>query len=185
MATAIDERLLTADEYFARPNDDQHKELVRGRIVAMNMPGFEHGLICATVGFLLRQFVSEHGLGRVVGNDSGILTERDPDTVRGADVAYYSYQRLPRERRPTRYAEIGPELVFEVLSPDDRWTKMLRKVSEYLEAGVLVVCVVDPSSSKVFVYRPDTAAIELAEQDDLTLPGMLDGFRVNVRQFFE
>ena len=185
MATIIDERLLTAADYFALPDDEQHKELVRGRIVAMNMPGFEHGLICATVGFLLRQYVSEHGLGRVVSHDSGVLTERDPDTVRGADVAYYSYRRLPRERRPTRYAEVGPELVFEVLSPDDRWTKMLRKVSEYLEAGVLVIGVVDPTNRKVFVYRSETAAIELDEQDELTLPGVLDGFRVHVSQFFE
>ena len=35
-------------------------------------------------------------LGRVVTNDSGIVTQRDPDTVRGADVAYYSYARLPK-----------------------------------------------------------------------------------------
>ena len=103
MSVAVAEQVLTAEEYFTLPDDGRHKELVRGRVVEMNMPGFEHGEICVTVASILRAFVSERGLGRVVGNDSGILTERDPDTVRGADVSYYSYARVPRGRRPKGY----------------------------------------------------------------------------------
>jgi len=178
-------RFVTADEYFALPDDGRHKELLRGRVVEMNMPGFEHGEICVTVASILRAFVSERGLGRIVGNDAGILTERDPDTVRGADVAYYSYARLPRGRRPRGYPGVAPELVIEVLSPTDSWARILRKVGEYLEAGVQVVCVADPGQGKVYVYRPDSSAIELTEEDEFTLPDLLPDFHVPVGRFFE
>lgn len=185
MSVAVAERVLTAEEYFGLPDDGRHKELVRGRVVEMNMPGFEHGEICVTIASILRAFVSERGLGRVVGNDSGILTERDPDTVRGADVSYYSYTRIPRGRRPKGYPGVSPELVLEVLSPTDTWARVLRKVSEYLEAGVIVVCVVNPSQGKVSVYRSDRPAEELADEDEFTLPDLLPGFCVVVSRFFE
>jgi hypothetical protein len=34
-------------------------------------------------------------LGHVLSNDSGVVTERDPDTVRDADVCYYPYTKVP------------------------------------------------------------------------------------------
>jgi Uma2 family endonuclease len=45
MATA--EALLTAEEFERMPDPGYPTELVRGRIVAMNPPGFRHGEVCA------------------------------------------------------------------------------------------------------------------------------------------
>lgn len=185
MSTVLEQDLLTAAQYFTLPDDGQHKELVRGRIVIMNAPGFRHGEVCGNIHYALRGFLAKRRLGRAVCNDTGVLTERAPDTVRGADVAYYSYQRVPRGTHPKRYAGAAPELVFEVLSPDDRWTKVLRKISEYLEAGVVVVCVADPERRTVAVYRANAPAAELSEEDMLTLPDVLPGFRISVKRLFE
>jgi Uma2 family endonuclease len=185
MSIATAEKLMTAEEFLTLPDHGRRTELVRGRVIEMGRPGLEHGEICVTIASTLHAFVTARGLGRIVGNDSGIVTERDPDTVRGADVCYYSYERLPRGKRPKGYPNVSPEVVFEVLSPTDTWTKVLRKVSEYLEAGVLVVCVVDPDHGKVFVYRPDAPAGEFTEDDELILPELSADFREPVRRFFE
>jgi Uma2 family endonuclease len=117
-------------------------------------------------------------------NDSGVVTERDPDTVRGADVAYYSFARLPKGPLPNGYLSVVPDLVFEMLSPDDRWRKVLTKVAEYLNAGVAVVCVLDPDSETVYVYDGDRPARELRGDEELVLPELLGDFRVAVRRFF-
>ena len=69
------------------------------------------------------------------------------DSVRGGDVVFYSYTRLPRGPIPEGYLEVVPELVFEVRSPSDRWAKITAKVGEYLDAGVLVACVLDPAKA--------------------------------------
>src|SRR5262249_22563256 len=133
----------------------------------------------------LGNFADEHDVGHVLTNDSGVVTERDPDTVRGADVAFYGYDQVPRGPLPRRYLPVAPRLVFEVRSPTDRWNDVLAKVSEYLRAGVLVVCVVDDPREQIHVFQPEDAPAILSGDDEFTLPDLLPGFRVAVRRFFE
>ncbi len=189
MATAdtlAPERLLTIDEYLALPATDQPTELVRGRIVVVNPANPWHGYVCSRVVFLLNQFVEERKCGSVASNDSGVITERDPDSLRGADVSYYSFERLPMEAiKQWGYPSVAPDLVFEVKSRYDRWTNILAKVAEYLNAGVRAVCVLDPERMTAAVYRDDLPAETLTAEQTLTLPGVLPGFAVQVRRFFE
>lgn len=177
-------RLWTAEEFANRPDPGYLEELVKGRIVAMPPPGLRHGYICLTVGSILRAFVDDHNLGRCFSNDAGTITERDPDSVRGPDLCFYSFERLPSELLPVGYAEAPPDLVVEVLSPHDRWPKVLVKVGEYLEAGVTVVVVLDPESSTVRLFRVDGSDVALGGSDELAIPDLLPEFRVQVARLF-
>ena len=136
-------------------------------------------------GLSLRRYLEDHDLGHVLSNDAGVITERDPDTVRGADVAFYSYTRLPKGPLPGNYGPEVPELVVEVRSPSDRWPKILAKVAEYLDAGVTVVVVLDDESRTAILYFSDRPSLTLKPDDELTVPEILPGFAVAVRRFFE
>ena len=185
-AVATRTRLLTAEQYAALPDLGYPSELVRGRIVRMNIPKPLHGLVCSNTNFIVSSHVRKHQLGWVFCNDSGVITERAPDSVRGPDVAYCSYKRLPKRSRPGQdYLSVAPELAFEVRSSNDSWSKLEAKVEEYLEAGVLVVCVADPKGEFVRVYTPDAATRQLSGDDVLKLPGVLPGFSVRIREFFD
>ena len=175
--------LLTAEEYAQLPDDGRFTELVRGRIVEMSRPTPAHGYYCANIIRALGNFVFERDLGRVVGNDSGVVTRRAPDSVRGPDVAYYSYNVVPKGPLPEGYWP-APELIFEVNSPNDRWLEVLAKVAEYLASGVHVVCVLDPDSSALHVYRPDARPEQLGLEQDLVLTELHPDFRIPVRQIF-
>lgn len=177
--------LMTAEEFRQLPRDGQLRELIRGRIETMNVPAPRHGYICLKVVRFLDKFVEEHDLGRVMCNDSGVLTQRDPDTVRGADVSYYSYLRLPKGPLPEGYLAVVPELVFEVRSHTDRWKQILAKVAEYLNAGVGVVCVLDSQTETIHAYFADAPTRIFTADQDLELPELLPGFHVGVRRFFE
>src|SRR5262245_46508192 len=144
--------LLTAEQFRLLPDTGRPSELVRGRVVEMSLPAPRHGYYCGNICRVVGNHVAAKGLGRVMTNDSGVITERDPDTVRGGDVVYYSYERLARGPLPEGYLNVAPELVFEVRSPSDRWTKITAKVGEYLEAGVLIVCVLDPADERLVIY---------------------------------
>lgn len=186
MASAeIMERLITAEEFLALPDDGYVRELVRGRIVTMNVPAPRHGYFCALITLLLGEFVRPRDLGRVMSNDSGVVTEHDPDSVRGADVSFYSYARLPKGPLPEGYLEVAPELAFEVRSPSDRWIATQAKVNEYLSAGVLTVCVLDPRTESITVYGPDDPPTVLYKDATLTLPAILPGFELPVARLFE
>jgi Uma2 family endonuclease len=178
--------LLTAEEFFQLPHDGQPKELSRGRIVYMTPPAQPHGLVCLEIAFVLRSFLQTHDLGRVVCNDSGFITSRRPDSVRGPDVSFYRHDQIPPKPYAAGYWNAVPPLVIEVLSPNDKRAEVLDKVSEYHAAGVTIACVVDPQTETVQVFYADRAPVTLSGEDKLRLPEVLgDEFAVPVKRFFE
>jgi Uma2 family endonuclease len=179
------EMLLTGEQFLALSDDGKRTELVNGKVIEMPPPGILHGYVAANIGGILREFVRAHGLGRVIGNDSGVITRRQPDNVRGPDVSYFSYARLPKGPIPEGYASVMPELVFEVKSPSDRWSAITTKAGEYLNAGVVCVCVVDPETESVAVYLENELPRRHTSEEELTLPEVLPGFAAVIRQFFE
>lgn len=182
--TVVANHLLTVEEFTRLPDVGRPTELVRGRIVEMNLPTPRHGQVCAEVSRLLGNHVRNGQLGRVTTNDSGIITERNPDTMRGADVAFYSHTRVGKGQLPEGYLETVPDLVFEVFSESDRWSELLAKVAEYLDAGVRAVCILDPSDETAYLYRGDQPVRILTSTQDFNLPEVTGDFRVQVADFF-
>ena len=184
MSTATAPKRLTAEEY-ARLDVDHPTELVRGVVQNMPPPRSRHGQVCSRVARIVGNYCDDNDLGHVLSNDAGVITERDPDTVRGGDVIFYDYRRVPKGKVPDGYNQVPPDLVFEVLSPDDRQSKVLRKVTEYLLAGVKVVCVLDPEDETVRIYRDDKAEVALRSEDEFIVADVLNGFSCRVSKFFE
>jgi Uma2 family endonuclease len=184
--TATTEPLLTADEFMRRHGSETRVELFRGRIVRYPMPGGPHGYIISRVNAKLFNFAEANRLGRVFANDTFVrvrLTE-PTDTVRGADVAFVSFAKLPEGDIPEGPLPVPPELVVEVRSPSDRISQLSAKAAEYLDAGVAVVIVIDPQTESLAVYREDELPVRMHNGDELTLPDVLPGFAVKVSEFF-
>ncbi|MBI2807282.1 MAG: Uma2 family endonuclease [Planctomycetes bacterium] len=180
------EGLMTAAEFRLLPDDGIPKELVRGKVVTMNVPAPRHGHFCSRLSRWIGVFAEdENDLGRVVTNDSGVVTERDPDTVRGPDISYYSYKRLPKGPFPEGYLEVAPDAAFEVRSPTDSWHRTHNRVNDLLNAGVAVVCVLDPRTESLTVYNLESPPRVLYKGDTLTLPDVLPGFELPIVRFFE
>lgn len=176
--------LLTVEQYARLPDTGRPTELVRGRIVEMNLPTPRHGQVCNEVAWLLNSYIRPNQLGEIAINDAGVITARDPDTLRGADVAFYSSVRFGKGRLPDGYLDKVPDLVFEVLSESDRWSAVLAKVAEYLDGGVTAVCILDPSDETAYVYHGDRPVRILAAAQDFVVPDVLGEFRVQVADFF-
>ena len=78
MATAEMLELMTAEEFGRRPDPGYPEELVRGRVVAMSVPDRRHGYVCGRAVLIFGNFVEARDIGRVMCNDSGVITERGP-----------------------------------------------------------------------------------------------------------
>lgn len=176
--------LLTAEEY-AVLDVDCPTELVRGIVVYLPFGTSRHGQICTAIVMLVGNHCHLNSVGHVLCGNVGVITERSPDTVRGGDVLFYDYRRVPKGKVPDGYIQVPPDLVFEVLSPDDRQSKVLRKVTEYLLAGVKVVCVLDPEDETARIYRDDKAEVTLRADQDFSVDDVLPGFSCRVGKFFE
>jgi len=188
MSTATTaKKLMTAEvfcDWVQQPEQaNEWFELVRGEAIELPPPNKPHGVVCYNIGRILGNFVCEQGKGYLTGNDSGVILERDPDTVRGPDVAYYEDANTFAELHP-KYGEVPPRLAIEVLSPNDRAGKVLRKINDYLRCGVGLVWVIDPEISTVTAHRPGKSQVELDEAQELTGEDVLPGFRCRVADFF-
>jgi Uma2 family endonuclease len=151
------------------------------------MPGGPHGLIAGNVTAILHNFVREHSLGRVFSNDTftRTRTKETTSTVRGPDVAFVSFARMPKGPVPSGPLPVSPDLAIEVRSPTDRIPQLSSKATEYLDAGVTVVLVLDPDTESVAIYRENELPIRMHNGDELALPDVLPGFAVPVKKFFE
>ena len=99
----ISEKLLTADEFQRLCEQRVIKgELVKGVVQETVSAGGEHGEVAATIALVFGNHVRPNRLGRVATSDSGVRLERDPDTVREPDVAYFSAETLLPHRRSRR-----------------------------------------------------------------------------------
>ena len=177
---------MTGDEFLRIYGDRSGYELVDGQLVELEMPGLLHGEICGNAVSVLREFVKKKKLGRICGNNSLIRTQSEPDTFRGPDVLFISYETYAADL-PTPKGTFTPplELVIEVKSPSDSFNSLFEKATEYLNAGVKVVLVLDPETESAGVYRSSELPMRLHNGDELTLPDILPGFAVSVKQFFE
>lgn len=180
----VPERLVTAEEFARIPDDDQHYELVEGRVVRMSPPGFRHGLLATRIAALLYQHADAHRLG-TVATPAGFWIATDPDTVREPDVAFVRAERMPSTGIPDGFWPGPPDLAVEIRSPGDRPATIRDKVRDYLARGVRIVWVVDPKGKTVTVHRRESQAVTLGLDDRIDAGEVVPGFSCAVRQFFE
>jgi len=160
------------------PKDGHKYELVDGEIRKMSPAGWRHGEVCVALAARLFAFARERKLGRVADSSTGVRLPGG--NVRSPDVSFIAAERFPSDQPVVGFSPVVPDLVVEVLSPDDHPRAVLDKVGEYLESGVRLVWVVDPESRTATRYRSTTDVLPLTAADDLSGEDVLPGFRCRV-----
>ncbi|MBI2805553.1 MAG: Uma2 family endonuclease [Planctomycetes bacterium] len=178
--STVAQKLLTAEEFFLLPDPGggRQQELVRGEVIVMPPPEGLHGATCVRTVHRLSNFVHAGPGGTLVCNDTGFITERDPDSVRGPDISYWAKGRLAEI--PVGYIEIPPDMLVEVLSPSNTTKKILEKLREYFAKGVRLVWVISPEDRTLTVYRQPDEGRLLHETAKATGEDVLPGFECRV-----
>ena len=178
---------MTADEFYdfvyLPEHRDRNFELDRGRVVEMSRPGIRHGVVCANVSFMLVAFTRQRNRGIVISNDAGLIVERDPDSVFGPDVFLYD-EIINYDDLPPRWEDRPPTLVVEVLSPNDRTTKLNRRIGRFLAMGVPLVWVLDPEDSTMTVHQAHRPLVVLDAADEVTGLEFVADLKMKVADFF-
>jgi Uma2 family endonuclease len=183
ISTAQTETALITGEALLAMGDIGPCELIDGRIVPMSPTGGRHGIVESRLGAALSFFVQQQNLGWVLTGEVGIYIRRNPDRVRGADVVFLSRERWP-EGPPEGFLDGAPDLVVEVMSPNDRWEEVRQKIAEYFSIGVRWVWIVEPENRTVLVFRSSTDFQQVGEEEMLVGEGPLEGFTLPVASLF-
>ena len=179
------EPLLTFEE-FAALSLDEPAELVEGRVVGMARNNPTHSHLVVRFGRFLDDWCIRQKFGKVFGGDVAIITKRDPDTGRGADLAVVSFDRLKAQPAEAAALQVSPELIIEVVSPSNMWADLMNKLAEYFHIGTGQVWIVTPSTRTLQVYRSvtDVTGYSVAERPVLAESDLLPGLKIDLREVF-
>ena len=182
----ISEKLLTADEFQRLCEQRVIKgELVKGVVQETVSAGGEHGEVAATIALVFGNHVRPNRLGRVATSDSGVRLERDPDTVREPDVAYFSAETLPLDVRVRGFYEVVPDLVVEIVSPNDSPEYVAQRVAMWQSFGVPLVWTVYPVARTVAAHPLGGTTVIYTEDDTLDGGAVLPDFQCAVRDILD
>ena len=174
-------------DWAHRPeNTDKRFELIEGELFEMSPPGGIHGRVVATLVHLIGNFVFEKKSG-IMTLGTGYYPPDAPGILLSPDVAFISHARAPQPF-PDGYVPVLPDLVIEVVSPNDSLSQTRRKAAIYLQNGTRLVWIVQPNQGGVDVCRSvqgRTLNMEFVDRDAvLSGEQVLPGFALKVADIF-
>jgi Uma2 family endonuclease len=181
---ATTEKLLTAEEFEALPDDGKRYELIDGELREMAPTVNWHGEVESKLVVRVGSHVEAQHLGIVSCGETLYVVRRNPDRVRAADIAFIRQERVPPLQARQHIMEVLPDLVVEILSKSDTIEEVNDKIDDWLNSGVQMLWVVDPFRRTVTIYQPRHDPILLGEHGVLDGDPIIPGFRCPVTEIF-
>jgi Uma2 family endonuclease len=142
MATTTS-RLISVEQYLKtmyRPD----REYIDGVLEKRNLGEVDHGIVQTRLAHFFMGLFKESGMHPITDVRMKLREGkyRIPDLV------------LTRGRPRERVLTTPPLLCVEILSPEDRISRVNTRIQDYLQFGVPVVWLIDPQEQRIWVYRP-------------------------------
>jgi Uma2 family endonuclease len=185
---STDAATISLEEFLSLPDNGMDRYVHRGELreFPMTVRNRWHSYLQIEIGSLLREWSRRQPAphGRVYGGEVGCILRKDPATVYGIDVAYFSPQSVAQVPRNCVYMNSPPVLAVEILSPSDVHENVVEKIREYLACGVAVVWIVDPDLQHITAYRSQRTPQQFTMDDELVGDPELPGLRFSVADVF-
>lgn len=148
---------------------------------------FKSSSLAARVTALFDRYLDTNDIGSLSGADGSYRCfPDDADKVRRPDAAFISHTRLTAELyEAPGHTPVCPEIVVEVVSPNDLVDETDVKIQDWLAAGAVEVWSVHPAIRQVHVYRADGTSDMYGQADVITVEKVLPGFRMPVASLFQ
>jgi Uma2 family endonuclease len=179
------DHLWTAEDLLDFQNSPWQHELIHGVLYRMPPTGDEHGYLAGNFFGWLFQHVKINQLGELFAAETGYVVQTNPDSVIAPDCSFISKNRWSTDQLSGKYLRTAPDLVAEVVSPNDRPREVQEKVERWLQFGVRAVVVIDPKSQTVTVNSPSQQKILYGPDDTMDLNFVVPGFTLPIHRIFQ
>ena len=182
-----------AEDLLALPHDGVDRALIRGQLIEYPLVGYSPHYRDRFSAALLPRLCTElfnwlerqpEPRGDVFADRVGCVLERDPDTVVGVDVAYFSAQQMHRQPANAPLLEGAPTLAIEIVSSLKTKANILPKIDVLLRSGALLVWLVEPLTQTFSSFRANEPTQQFMSSDIISADPFLPGFTLPVAQFF-
>lgn len=177
------QKIVTDEEFMFLPEEGGHYELINGEVVDIGNSGMENGNISAYLCGLIELYARRQKLG--VTCDSSTAFSLKSGNKRSPDVSFVIKERLQGIKRlPKGYFQGAPDLVVEVISPNNTFEELHQKIVEYFDNGCRLLWVINPDEKTVLVYHKPEPDKLLKVTDNLDGEDILPGFTLSVSELF-
>jgi Uma2 family endonuclease len=141
------------EDYVQMPPKGEHAEIVDGEVVPLAGASAKHQQVVVRLCALLYADEALRRQGAILTAPFDVVIRREPLRVRQPDVLYVRYEKLGGVQALDTLArlEVAPDVVVEVLSPNDTLEHLHAKLEDYHALGVPEVWLVDLTPNHVFV----------------------------------
>lgn len=173
---------LTLDQFLALPEEEPSLEFFDGVITQKVSPKARHS---ALQGELLEQ-INRSARRNKVARVFPELRTTFAGASRVPDIAVYRWDRIPRDTSGELVDDVlvPPDIAIEIVSPGQSVNALVRRCLWYVDHGVQIALLVDPSDRSVIAFRPNGSINSWYGEDRIDLSEILPDFSLTVEQLF-
>jgi Uma2 family endonuclease len=167
-------------------DDRHHYEIIEGQYVELPPMSILASRVASNLHFQLGYHLFGNRLGEAL-METLFRLPLPVDRNRRPDVAFVSAQTIaqtpPQPGSDNAWA-ILPELLVEVVSPNNLAEEIIERIDEYFAAGTKLVWVVYPTQRLLYVYESPKKVRILGATDELDGGSVLPSFRIPIASLF-
>ena len=150
-AIHLAKRPISFEQFLDMTGEDDELELVNGVLVERMSVSTPHEQRFGWLHFVLSGYVEQRGLGRVFGSRTAVKIH--PFGARLPDILFVRADRISIIGEQALYG--APDLVIELVSPNDRPSDLRGLEADYRNIGVEEIVFLDAQKREVQVLRRD------------------------------
>jgi len=178
------EKILTLEEFLQLPETKPASEYADGQILQKPMPQGKHSALQGELVTAINATLKPQRIARAFPELRCTFSGRSIVP----DIALFTWARIPLDDRGyvANTFEIAPDWTIEILSPEQRQTRVTRKILHCLEHGCQLGWLIDPEDESVLVYPPKQQPQFFDRADDvLPVPAFAVGLEWTIANLIE
>lgn len=181
MKTTTLHQPITLAEFFKLSETKPASEFINGRIYQKPMPQGKHSRLKLKLCDAVNQVAEERRIALAFPELRCTFGGRSIVP----DVTVFSWERIPfdADGEVENVFATHPDWTIEILSPDQKPTKVISNILHCLRSGTQLGWFVDPDERSVLVFLSDRQPLELTGEDRLPVPKFIE-LDLSVAQVF-
>lgn len=171
---------LTIDDFEKLPDELAHNhELVNGELVDVSGNTGKHNALRDLLTAMLLFHVKEHKPGRVVSEQE----YQFGGNAHGPDITFLGPDKAKSFDYDLRVQRFVPDLAIEIVSENDPFVKLVKKVNRYRQCGTQEAWILDIESRRAFLFS-ETGDANL-DENGIFQSSLIPGFSIRLGDLFD
>jgi Uma2 family endonuclease len=176
MTTTIEPKIITLAEFLAQPETKPASEFIAGSIEQKPMPQGQHSRLQLKVCNLINDVAEATAIAMALPELRCTFGDADAKRSIVPDIGIFRWERIPFEPSGdiANAFELAPDWTIEILSPDQKDTKVIRNILHCLNHGTSLGWLIYPDERIILAFPANQSPVELSGRDRLPVLPELD-----------